>query len=77
MKTSNYQLLKDMCEVHAPSGNEVNMKEFILDYIKEHSKNWKHQPKVIHGKEFQDNIILVLENHVPPFLPTWIVLALP
>lgn len=59
IKTSEYQLLKDMCQVHAPSGNEVKMKEFILDYIKENVKNWKHQPKIIHGKEFQDNIILV------------------
>ena len=48
-----------MCAIHSPSGNEVAMKEFILDYIKKESKNWKHKPKVIHGKGFQDNIILV------------------
>ncbi len=52
-------LLKTMCAIHSPSGNEVAMKEFILDYIKKESKNWKHKPKVIHGKGFQDNIILV------------------
>ena len=52
-------LLKTMCAIHSPSGNEVAMKEFILDYIKQESKNWKHKPKVIHGKGFQDNIILV------------------
>lgn len=56
---SEYSLLKDMCSIHAPSGNEVGMKDFILDYIKKHSKNWKHKPKVIHGKNLQDNIILV------------------
>lgn len=48
-----------MCAIHSPSGNEVAMKEFLLDYIKKESKNWKHKPKVIHGKGFQDNIILV------------------
>lgn len=48
-----------MCAVHSPSGNEVAMKEFLLDYIKKESKNWKHKPKVIHGKGFQDNIMLV------------------
>ena len=52
-------ILKTMCAIHSPSGNEVAMKEFLLDYIKKESKNWKHKPKVIHGKGFQDNIILV------------------
>jgi putative aminopeptidase FrvX len=52
-------ILKTMCAVHSPSGNEVAMKEFLLDYIKKESKNWKHKPKVIHGKGFQDNIMLV------------------
>lgn len=52
-------LLKTMCAIHSPSGNEVAMKEFLLDYIKKEQKNWKHKPKVIHGKGFQDNIILV------------------
>lgn len=63
MKTSalknDYSLLKEMCSIHAPSGNEVAMKDFILDYIKQNSANWKHQPKIIAGKRFQDNIILV------------------
>lgn len=52
-------ILKTMCAIHSPSGNEVAMKEFLLDYIKANQKNWKHKPKVIHGKGFQDNIILV------------------
>ncbi|MBC7695157.1 MAG: M20/M25/M40 family metallo-hydrolase [Burkholderiales bacterium] len=48
-----------MCAIHSPSGNEVGMKDFLLDYIKKEQKNWKHKPKVIQGKGFQDNIILV------------------
>ncbi len=52
-------ILKTMCAIHSPSGNEVAMKEFLLDYIKKESKNWKHKPKIIHGKGFQDNIMLV------------------
>ena len=55
----NYTLLKEMCYMHAPSGNEVGMKLFILNYIKENSKNWKHKPKLIFGDGFQDNIILI------------------
>lgn len=52
-------LLKTMCAIHAPSGNETAMKDFLLSYIKKESKNWKHKPKVIHGKGFQDNVMLV------------------
>jgi len=55
----NLSLLKTMCAIHSPSGNEVAMKDFLLDYIKKESKNWKHKPKVIHGKGFQDNMMLV------------------
>jgi putative aminopeptidase FrvX len=58
-KTPKYALLKDMCHIHAPSGNEVQMKDFLLEYIRKESKHWKHKPKVIYGKGFQDNIILV------------------
>jgi putative aminopeptidase FrvX len=60
-KSSNedLSLLKTMCHIHAPSGNEAGMKNFILEYIKENVKNWKHQPKIIEGKHFQDNIILI------------------
>lgn len=55
----DFSLLKTMCAIHAPSGNEVAMKDFLLDYIKSNQKNWKHKPKIIYGKEFQDNIILI------------------
>jgi putative aminopeptidase FrvX len=56
---SDFQLLKTMCAIHAPSGNEAPMKDFILDHIKKNKKKWKHEPKVIHGKGFQDCIILI------------------
>lgn len=56
---SEFELLKEMCFMHAPSGNEVGMKMFVLNYIKENSKNWKHKPKVIFGDGFHDNIILI------------------
>ena len=35
------------------------MTDFVLNYIGETEKNWKVKPKVIHGDEFQENIILV------------------
>lgn len=55
---SDYELLKTMCAIHAPSGNEVAMKDFLLSYIKKEKKNWKHKPTVYSGKELQDCIVL-------------------
>lgn len=52
------KLLKDLCAVHAPSGNESAMKEFILKYIDTNQKDWMNKPEVIHGENFQDCIIL-------------------
>ncbi len=52
------KLLKQLCEIHAPSGEEAPLKEFLLNYIAKEKKNWKVKPTVIHGDEFQDCIIL-------------------
>ena len=54
-----YQLLHELCQIHAPSGNEVAMKNFLLQYIETDSQHWHAQPTVIQGEEFQDAIILV------------------
>jgi putative aminopeptidase FrvX len=35
------ELLKEMCQIHAPSGNEIKMTEFVLNYIAKNKKNWK------------------------------------
>lgn len=59
MSKLNFDLLKTMCAIHAPSGNEVGMKDFLLDYIKKEKKNWKHKPTVYAGDDLQDCIVLV------------------
>ena len=53
------KLLKEMCAIHAPSGNEVAMTNFLLNYIEKNKKNWKVKPKIYSGNGFQDCIILV------------------
>ena len=53
------ELLKALCEVHSPSGEEVAMKNFILNYIDESIGGWKNKPQIIHGEDFQDCLILV------------------
>ena len=52
-------LLKQMCKIHAPSGEEFAMKEFLLNYINDNQSNWKVQPTLHRGHGFQDNLILV------------------
>lgn len=59
MKDVDFSLLKTMCALHAPSGNEVAMKNFLLTYIEKEKNNWNHKPTVFVGDDFQDCIVLV------------------
>ena len=53
------KLLKQLCSVHAPSGNESAMTEFLLDYINKNKSSWKNQPQIFSGNGFQDCIVLI------------------
>jgi putative aminopeptidase FrvX len=55
----NMQLLKKLCGIHAPSGEEKAMYDFLMAYIDQEKKNWKVQPTVISGEDFQHCIVLV------------------
>lgn len=57
-ETMKKNLLQELCAVHAPSGNEEAMRDFLLNYIASAKKNWKAKPKVICGEELQDCVIL-------------------
>ena len=52
-------LLKTLCSIHAPSGNEGALKDFILEYINANQKNWKVKPAIFSGEYFQDCIVLI------------------
>jgi putative aminopeptidase FrvX len=52
------KLLKTLCAIHAPSGEESNMTQFILNYIAKQEKRWKVQPEIFSGGDLQDCIIL-------------------
>jgi len=54
----DFDLLKRLCEVHAPSGEEHALKEVLLTYIQKEQKHWKTKPEIIHGEEFQDCLLL-------------------
>ena len=53
------ELLKELCAIEAPSGSELNMTEYLLNFIEQHKSNWAVQPKIVFGDGFQENIILV------------------
>jgi len=54
-----FSLLKTLCGIHAPSGNEEQLTDFLLGYIERHKKEWSHMPAVFHGEEFQNCIVLI------------------
>ncbi len=56
------QLLKELCSIHAPSGNEGALKDFLINYVEQNASTWKVQPELIYGEEFQDCLILRFGN---------------
>ena len=51
------KLLQKLCSIRSPSGNESNIRNFLLDYIDDHISNFKVKPIVI-TDNIQDCIIL-------------------
>lgn len=53
------ELLKTLCSIHAPSGEEERMTEFLLNYIQQNQSKWKTKPQIFSGEDFQHCIVLV------------------
>ncbi|MDG2138916.1 MAG: aminopeptidase [Flavobacteriales bacterium] len=56
------KLLKELCGIHSPSGDEKEISKFIIDYIKKNTSNWKKKPVLYYGDGFQDCIVLCFGN---------------
>ena len=56
--TIDSKLLKQLCSIHAPSGEERAMRDFLIAYIKKASIGWKTKPQLIFGEEIQDCLIV-------------------
>lgn len=56
------QLLKELCEIFGPSGNEVAVRDFIIQYVNKNKGSWKSQPELIYGDDFQNCLILKFGN---------------
>ncbi len=53
------KLLQNLIDVHAPSGSEYKMNQFLMHYVQKESKNWLTKPTIISGEGFHDSIMLV------------------
>lgn len=53
------KLLQQLCSIHAPSGNEGAMTDFVLNYISNNKSSWKVQPQIFSRDDFQNCIVLV------------------
>lgn len=51
-------LLQSLCEVFSPSGNESEMKDFLVNYVEQNQHSWKVQPEIITDESLQDCLIL-------------------
>jgi len=60
--TDKADLLKTLCSIHSPSGNEDEMHFFLMQYIVSHSPSWKTTPIIFSGDEFQNCIVLIFGN---------------
>ncbi len=56
------KLLKKLCDIHSPSGEEYIMKEYLIDYIKKNSHNWIQEPEILCKNDCHDNLILKFGN---------------
>ncbi len=52
-------ILKTLCAIHAPSGEEFRVKAFLIDYVNSAKYWWSKKPKLVYGNSFQDNLLLV------------------
>ena len=59
MTKKEQELLQTLCAIHAPSGGELPVRNFLLEYIEANQKDWKVQPTLIYGDDFQDCLMLI------------------
>lgn len=52
------ELLKELCGIHAPSGEEKPLRDFLIDYFRENRSLFASEPELIYGEEFQDCLMV-------------------
>jgi len=54
--------LKELSEIFGPSGNELAVRDYIIDYTNKNKATWKTEPELIYGDDFQNCLILKFGN---------------
>jgi len=52
-------LLRKLTCIHAPSGDESALRDFIIEYVNEQAPHWQVEPTLYYGEGFQDCLVLV------------------
>ena len=53
------KLLEELVAIRSASGDEGNMRDFLVDYVQSNKANWKVQPTLHFGDGFQDALVLI------------------
>lgn len=53
------ELLEKLIAVPGAASDESRIKNEIIRYVNENAKDWKCQPEIFHGNDFQDTLVLV------------------
>ncbi len=54
----NIDLLKALCSIHAPSGEERPLRDFLIRYFESNEKKFQTKPELIYGDDFQDCLMV-------------------
>jgi putative aminopeptidase FrvX len=57
-KENELNLLRQLCEIHAPSGHERPLRDFLIGHIQQAAPRWKTRPELIYGEELQDCLMV-------------------
>ena len=52
------ELLKELCSIHGPSGEERPVRDFLISYFNDNKELFASKPELIYGEEFQDCLIV-------------------
>ena len=59
MNKADLQLLRQIISIHAPSGDEDKMRDFLLNHIEAHRSNYSAQPELVLEAGFRGSFMLV------------------
>ena len=59
MTKRDLELVQTLCSIQAPSGSELAVRNFLIEYCNANKSSWIVQPELVYGDDFQDCLILV------------------